>query len=269
MNRRQLAFIVLVNALVSIVIALSVTLLFEMRRPDPEELAAINTPRVEPVLAISGEPQITAPSAAASQNDAETSVGTTETGEEQFTETGSTNGDPAANGGEIQEDEEYVVQAGDSLFVIASRYNVTVDDIVRANDLPNPDSIFSGQRLIIPLQGRIAAQNIEPSAPLGEGVEIGDVENGGDLPSESLVIVNESNLAHSLLGWRLEREGGPSYDFGNVPLFPGSSVRVHTRNGEDSSIDLFWGQDEAQWPSNAVARLINSQGVEIHRLTVP
>ncbi|MEX1019367.1 MAG: LysM peptidoglycan-binding domain-containing protein [Litorilinea sp.] len=277
MNRRQLTFVVLVNALVSLVVALGVILLFEMRRPDPEELAAINTPRVEPVLAASGEPQIATPGGALADGQIDTGQSSGEpTGDSGASADSATDAPAAANDQNDAEtaaenqDDEYVVQAGDSLSIIAGRYNITIDDIVRANNLANPDSIFSGQRLVIPLQGqRAAEQNAEPSAPLGEGVEIAIVENPGEHAGENVLIVNESNLAFSLLGWQLLREGGPTYTFGNVPLFPGSSVRVHTRAGEDSSIDLFWGESSAHWQSNSVARLVNTQGVEIFRYTVP
>ena len=60
--------------------------------------------------------------------------------------------------------------------------------------------------------------------------------------------------AVSLQGWTLTREGGPSYAFGDVPLFPGGSVRVHSANGSDTSIDLFWGRPEAVWQSGSVVQ---------------
>jgi len=41
------------------------------------------------------------------------------------------------------------VQQGDTLFSLARRYGVTVDEIVRANQLAG-DNIFAGQTLIIP-----------------------------------------------------------------------------------------------------------------------
>gem|GEM_PF-1032444 len=52
---------------------------------------------------------------------------------------------PAAGGGV-----EYIVQAGDDLGLIASKFGVTVDDIVRANGLSNPNFIYVGQKLVIP-----------------------------------------------------------------------------------------------------------------------
>ena len=60
MNRRQLAFLVLINAVVSLVIALGVVWAYEMRRPDPEELAAIYTPRPQPILAVTAVPDTVA-----------------------------------------------------------------------------------------------------------------------------------------------------------------------------------------------------------------
>jgi LysM repeat protein len=44
----------------------------------------------------------------------------------------------------------YVVQPGDTLYKIARRYNTTVDAIVEANDIVNPDRIDVGQKLCIP-----------------------------------------------------------------------------------------------------------------------
>ncbi len=44
----------------------------------------------------------------------------------------------------------YTVVRGDMLWSIAQRHNVTVDEIVRANNLSNPNNIFVGQVLTIP-----------------------------------------------------------------------------------------------------------------------
>jgi LysM repeat protein len=47
----------------------------------------------------------------------------------------------------------HVVQVGETLTLIASRYGVTVEAIMNANGLANPDQIYVGQRLIIPAPG--------------------------------------------------------------------------------------------------------------------
>ena len=47
----------------------------------------------------------------------------------------------------------YIVQRGDNLTRIARRYGVTVNEIVRANAISNPNLIYPNQRLIIPTNG--------------------------------------------------------------------------------------------------------------------
>lgn len=47
----------------------------------------------------------------------------------------------------------HIVQPGDTLWSIAFRYGVTVDAIMRANNLINPNFIYLGQALVIPTPG--------------------------------------------------------------------------------------------------------------------
>ncbi|MGB9739429.1 LysM peptidoglycan-binding domain-containing protein [Chloroflexus sp.] len=44
----------------------------------------------------------------------------------------------------------YVVQAGDTLSTIAERFGVTVDELVAANNLTDPNFLQPGQTLLIP-----------------------------------------------------------------------------------------------------------------------
>ncbi|MDD4237894.1 MAG: LysM domain-containing protein [Desulfotomaculaceae bacterium] len=51
---------------------------------------------------------------------------------------------------------DYVIQPGDTLTSIAARFGVTVENIVRVNPiLVNPNAIFPGQIIHIPLAGQI------------------------------------------------------------------------------------------------------------------
>ncbi|WP_242824111.1 LysM peptidoglycan-binding domain-containing protein [[Clostridium] dakarense] len=43
----------------------------------------------------------------------------------------------------------YVVKSGDTLSGIAKKFNVTVDELVILNDIPNPNLIYPGQVLKI------------------------------------------------------------------------------------------------------------------------
>lgn len=49
-------------------------------------------------------------------------------------------------------DIEYTVQPGDTLYGIARKYHVTPGEIARANQIANPNLIYPGQRLSIPVR---------------------------------------------------------------------------------------------------------------------
>ena len=51
---------------------------------------------------------------------------------------------------ERNNDYEYVVQKGDSLYTIAKKYNVSVDDLLKVNGLSSA-LIYPNQVLIVPL----------------------------------------------------------------------------------------------------------------------
>src|SRR5436190_21033233 len=44
----------------------------------------------------------------------------------------------------------YIVQEGDTLSFIASRFNVTIDDLLAANPTLNPNILSEGQQIVIP-----------------------------------------------------------------------------------------------------------------------
>lgn len=45
----------------------------------------------------------------------------------------------------------YTVAPGDVLYTIARNYNSTVDNILKFNNIPDPDTIIEDQKIIIPL----------------------------------------------------------------------------------------------------------------------
>lgn len=68
--------------------------------------------------------------------------------------------------------EQYTVQPGDTLGQIASRYGVSIEQIVRANELPNPDILSVGQVITIPAptpESRGPAFKIIPDSELVYG----------------------------------------------------------------------------------------------------
>lgn len=253
MNRRQLALVIILNAVISLTIAVAVVWVVEQRRPDPETLAALVTPLTAPVVAPTFTPTpagVTSPPPAQEQT---TPIAT-----------------PAPGAEEI-----HVVQAGDSLLAIAGRYGVSMQAIMDANNLTNPDFVFSGQRLVIPRADAAptAAPQASPTAATvqnaGQGLRVASFTGNGILTNEAVQIANDSDLVINLQGWRLEKENGPAYTFGGISLFPGSGVVLYTGSGADTSVALYWNQAAPQWETGSVARLVNPQGQEVSRLTAP
>lgn len=70
-------------------------------------------------------------------------------------------GKPAANG-------TYTVKAGDTLTAIAKRYGTTVDALVLANGLKDPDRLAVGQRLTIPGGPATASKPSRPVVDLSQ-----------------------------------------------------------------------------------------------------
>lgn len=44
----------------------------------------------------------------------------------------------------------YIVKKGDSLWKIARRYGVSLEKLIQANNIKNPDMIYPGQEIVIP-----------------------------------------------------------------------------------------------------------------------
>ena len=266
MNRRQLSFVIILNALISLVIAVAVVWIVEARRPDPEALAALSTPSAAVDVPLAATLTPTPPAAATGEQAAgETATGEAAAGESQPTAA------PAADAAASAEGSEYVVQNGDSLSGIADRFGIPVAAIMAANKLDNPDFVFVGQRLTIPSGATAAAAPTATpiASTVNTGIRVTAVTGAGDPAAEVVNVGNDSDLAVNLQGWRLEREGGPAYTFDNLLLFPGSGLKLHSGQGTDTSVDVYWNQAAGVWSSGAVARLVNPQGAEVSRFPVP
>lgn len=181
---------------------------------------------------------------------------------------------------EEEEIPSYTVQAGDTLGKIGREFDVSIEDIMAANGLDNPNLLAVGQVLIIPVGGLItpspqptdtpqANQPEVPPTPIsaqvpsdGEAiVEIGDAIASGTLEEEAITVVNNGTRPIALLGWRLVDAEGHTYTFGQITLFgEGAAVTIHTINGVEGPADLFWGLDEAIWQAGETATLYDAEG---------
>lgn len=105
-------------------------------------------------------------------------------------------------GGGTEEAAEYVVEAGDSLGAISSRFGVDADLIREANDIEG-DEIFVGQTLLIPRGGSAPSTSstatATPTPPADNGGDDDDETPGGGLSEDGTTYtVQEGDTAFGI-----------------------------------------------------------------------
>jgi len=176
----------------------------------------------------------------------------------------------------------YIVQKGDLLSQIALRYGVSTEDILRANDMTDPNTIYIGQRLLVPIAPLPTETPVLPPTEIPTStprpsitptptatptpdtsparLEIESVQGVGIPDSEKVRIIHTGGGAESLGGWRLENSAGKAYIFPMLRLFPGAAVTIHSSKGSDTVTDLYWGSDSTLWRSGDTATLRDAAG---------
>ena len=62
---------------------------------------------------------------------------------------------------------EYIIQPGDTLFAIAGRFGITLAELLAANpQITNPDLVFPGQRIMIPVSAPPEVYVVRPGDTL-------------------------------------------------------------------------------------------------------
>lgn len=179
----------------------------------------------------------------------------------------------------------YTVEAGDTLASIAAMYGVAIEELVAANQLADPDLIYPGQTLIIP--GRAAPPTEPPDAPLATlpadvplptlvrpsaggplQVEIVGVVDAGSLENECILIRNGGGPV-DLEGWSVSDAAGDQFVFPRLTLFSDAEVRVCSRGGHNSPLELFWGREAPAWRSGELIVLKDRHGTIVDTSIVP
>ncbi len=166
----------------------------------------------------------------------------------------------------------YTVKDGDTLSSIARAHGITLDELMSANGLRDPNKIAVGQVLVIPIiggsEGEPAATPpsgpqlptaTEPSGGESQGVVIHGIEGIGDLERERVRILNEGGEIN-LAGWMMDDGEGSIYVFPSLRFRTVGMIVVHTKEGEDTVIDLYWGLDDSIWAPGKVITLRDDSG---------
>ena len=100
-------------------------------------------------------------------------------------------------------------------------------------------------------------------------IEIEAVIGAGDPATEAVVLkrVGEGELL--LTGWKISNGRGSEYTFPYLVLNKNGSVRLYTRDGVNSVIELFWDRTESVWRSGDTASLTDPEGNLRAVFTIP
>jgi LysM repeat protein len=178
--------------------------------------------------------------------------------------------------------DEYIVREGDTLGQIADKYKVSVETLLRANGLKDPNAISVGMAIYIPITPEPVPQSpaqVSPS-PIGAtptlspgaqppGAVINSVIGIGDITAERVFITRVGSGVLLLKDWRLTDEDGNVFVFPELALYEDGAINVWTTTGTITPVDLYWGLATPVWRSGETATLLNERGEVVSTYTIP
>lgn len=119
-----------------------------------------------------------------------------------------------------------------------------------------------------------APDSVTPQAqptlpPLDQPViRIETVIGAGDLASETVQLQRIGEGELQLAGWWLEGSG-QKFTFPSLTLNKNGSIRLYSRSGQSTVIELYWGLDKAAWKPGDTLRMFDPQGNQRATYTIP
>lgn len=200
--------------------------------------------------------------------------------------------------------EVYLVQPGDTLLGIATRLGVDWQLLLALNDIADPDHLLVGQPLQVPVGSLPTATptavatstvaiivSVSPTAAITASLAavptatvaaiapttltptitatlaltqplpvIIGVTTPGELATEAVLLANQGGAPLHLQNWSLRSPDGRRYVFPRFTLLPATLVRIHTGPGTDGLQDLYWSQPKAAWYPGMVIILTDQAG---------
>jgi LysM repeat protein len=174
----------------------------------------------------------------------------------------------------------YTVRVGDTLSDIAEAFGVDIDLLMSTNRIEDPNNLSAGQVIVLPpIEGQDQGEpdaTAEPAAqpPAAEGsqdefnVIISGIDGAGNLELESVRLLNQGGEV-SMAGWVLTDGSGNRYTFPEFTFYGTGAVEVHSRGGTDTTIDLYWGLNEAVWTQGKEIQLMDASGTIQSTFRIP
>jgi len=137
--------------------------------------------------------------------------------------------------------------------------------------LPNPPADFTNAPID---QNLTAGQEPDTESTLLRinqdiQVAIRTIVGAGDLDVEYVEIINQGPNPADLSDWKLIDEDGHQFNFPALILNSGGAIKVLSKTGTNTVIELFWQADAPIWGSGETARLLDASDEMITSYSIP
>lgn len=148
----------------------------------------------------------------------------------------------------------YIVMPNDSLITIAEKFNVSIDDLIRENNLEYIYSLIPGLELIIPQEENQITNNKDSNID----DPIGDIEKD-DLQAENTTINNDQNL----FSYYIVEKGDNLYQIGKrYNISPEVLAELNGLNIED----YIYPEQQIMVPNNNIGMYITKENDSISEI---
>jgi len=102
-----------------------------------------------------------------------------------------------------------------------------------------------------------------------EDVIIHSVVGAGNLAVEYVEIRNQSTGAVDLSGWQLRGGENDAFTFPAIILNEGGAVKVYSKAGNNTVIELYWQAETPVWQPGKTVSLLDAGGTVVSTYSIP
>ena len=99
-----------------------------------------------------------------------------------------------------------------------------------------------------------------PVIPLELNLLIEGVFGAGDLQTEYILIKNQGKATANLLNWSLQGKRGQNYTFPDLRLAQNGTVKLFSKEGTDSVLELYINSGASLWQKGDILTLKDTSG---------
>lgn len=145
----------------------------------------------------------------------------------------------------------------------------------RAHPRPEVSQIGNASETTVDLTQEVLHEDISPVVSemdlANENIQINirTIVGAGNLAVEYVEIVNQGQNPADLTDWKLIDEEGQQFTFPALILNSGGAIKVLSKTGTNTVIELYWQRDSPVWQPGETAHLLNPADEIITSYLIP